>query len=402
FGAPQEALSYFGVQEIEQIYDLLEEQRKPEDWEQQYRTSEVFRERITTPLVRQQAATLPDPTRRRVRRRRQGKLPAVPEAWRQFWILTARYTRTTLKDRKHLAVLLLQAPVIALLLWALFAQNVFEAPNDVTVVAWNSGHPQLVPKNPQTGGLVGNPGSDLVAISGQDCVALASGQPGDVTRCHISAGNGNNQALKAAQLAFLLAATAVWLGTLAAIGEISKEHAIYQRERLVNLRVAPYIASKFAVLFVFVVLQSALLLGVTAGYIHFPRDVLGGAYLALLLGGAASVAVALAVSAAVTNPERAIVFAPLIMVPQILLAGGLSPVGQLGIAKPLSAIVATRWTYEAVGRVFGVVREAAIPEQFPYADALRGDATGRWLILLGFIAGFGLLATLFQRLKDRR
>jgi hypothetical protein len=50
--------------------------------------------------------------------------------------------------------------------------------------------------------------------------------------------------------------------------EISKEHAIYRRERMVNVRIMPYVASKLAVLWFLVVVQSGMLLGVTAGYVR--------------------------------------------------------------------------------------------------------------------------------------
>ncbi|MGH9207550.1 MAG: ABC transporter permease, partial [Acidimicrobiales bacterium] len=142
----------------------------------------------------------------------------------------------------------------------------------------------------------------------------------------------------------------------------------------------------------------------TALRIHIPGGAsgLGGAWLSLALGGAGSVALALAVSAAVSNPDRAVFAAPLIMLPQILFSGLLQPVKDLGPAQPLAALVTTRWTYEALGRVLDVVKLAIIPEQVPQTAAVDGSAIGRWLILLGFVVVFGALATGLQRLKDRR
>jgi len=87
------------------------------------------------------------------------------------------------------------------------------------------------------------------------------------------------------------------------------------------------------------------------------------------------------------------------MVPQILFAGGLTPIRDLGPAQPLSFIVATRWAYEAIGRVVHVTHVAAIPQAFPYTDQLSGSATERWLILAGFIVAFSALAVLLQRRK---
>ena len=171
---------------------------------------------------------------------------------------------------------------------------------------------------------------------------------------------------------------------------------------MVNLRIMPYVASKLAVLWFLVVVQSGMLLGVTAGYVHMPAHIVAGTLASLILAGAASVAVALAVSAAVTNSDRAIVLAPLIMVPQILFAGGLTPVRDLGVVKPFSAIVATRWFYEAIGRVFGVVKLTGIAEQFPQSPALIGQPYISWAVLGGFLIAFSGLALLLQKLKDRR
>jgi ABC transport system ATP-binding/permease protein len=267
-------------------------------------------------------------------------------------------------------------------------------------------------------------GDELLAVHGSDCTQASAQQtlPQD---CHPADGDGNNNALKGAQFAFFLAAIAVWLGTLNAIREISREDGIYRRERHVGLRVAPYVLSKLTVLGVLVLVQSSLLLavvkarvdvpvsrqvlsfampghlgGIGSVRIPYPSGALDGVWLTLVLAGLASVAVALIVSAAVSNPDRAILAAPLIMVPQILFAGGVTPVHDLGPAKPLSYIVATRWGYEAIARVTHVVREAAIPQNFPYTDQLQGDALSRWLILLAFVVIGSAAAVMLQRSKS--
>jgi len=45
----------------------------------------------------------------------------------------------------------------------------------------------------------------------------------------------------------MMTASAIWLGASNAAREITKEAAIYARERLVNLNVFPYIMSKVVV-----------------------------------------------------------------------------------------------------------------------------------------------------------
>ena len=403
FGGPRDALQYFGAAEFEEIYDQIENEYSPEEWEERFRQSPDYQSEITTPLVQLQAMTLPSESRPRPDLSK-GNGRQVTGVWRQFGILTRRYVDTMVRDRKHLAILLLQAPIIGLLLWGLFSRSVFEPPINLEVFAWHAATPSVlaIQRDPETNRLINvPPDSDLVAISGRDCSNLTSGNFTVGTECHVAAGNGNSVALKAAQLAFLLAAVAVWLGTLNAIREISKENAIYRRERMVNLRIMPYVASKLAVLWFLVVVQSGMLLGVTAGYVNIPVHIVAATFASLILAGAASVAVALAVSAAVTNSDRAIVLAPLIMVPQILFAGGLTPVRDLGVVKPFSAIVATRWSYEAIGRVFVDVNLAGIAEQFQQTPALTGQPYIPWVVLGAFIIAFSGLALVLQKLKDR-
>ncbi|HLZ72279.1 MAG TPA: ATP-binding cassette domain-containing protein [Dehalococcoidia bacterium] len=426
FGSPDAALSYFNAADFEEVYVKLSDERTSEEWEQTFLDSPQYRAQITDQLG--PPATGPGETPAAVPRALPAKAALKPIGpLRQFSVLSRRYANTIVNDPKYLLVLVLQAPIIALLLWALFQPDIYKPQSDVVVIAVKGGNAQVASRDLRSGEIVNvPPGAQLVALSGPGCTSVSSPTtlPAD---CQLAGGNGNNRALKGAQLAFILAAVAVWLGTLNAIREIAKEHAIYRRERLVNLRIGPYVGSKFFVLSLLMAVQSLLLLGVAAAHIDFPGHVdhwlvtlphavgsvravnlpypagpIDGVFLSLLLGGIASVAVALAVSAAVSNADRAIVAAPLLMVPQILFAGGLTPVQDLGPAQPLAALVATRWTHEAIGRVTHVLSVAAVPETFPYADALDGDAAGRWLILACFVVVGLLAAMVLQRLKDRR
>ncbi len=380
-GPPDLALRYFGVGRFDEIYDLIENTRTPEEWEQQYHASPLYQSEIAGRIVNQPGATPATPLQPRPVTAGPGQHGTRNEAWRQFSILTRRYGEIVLRDRKNLAILLLQAPIIAVLMWALFRQpNLFQRP---------------------TGYVIGTVGAQPEAFTGAGCRAP---NPVASSTCFLDSGDGNWKANKATQLAFILAATAVWLGTLNAVREISKEDAIYRRERLINLRVFPYIASKFAVLLGLVLVQATLLFGVVAVKVSMPGGAADiGIWFSLVLGGSAAVALALAVSAAVSNPDRAVFAAPLIMLPQVFFAGIFVPVKELGPAQPLAALVATRWTFEAVARVSNLLKTATtLPAKFQYRDAASGTPLTRWLILLCFLAGFGALAVGLQRLKDRR
>ncbi|HEY7294677.1 MAG TPA: FHA domain-containing protein, partial [Dehalococcoidia bacterium] len=281
FGPPRAALDYFGVAEFEDIYDLIENTRSPEEWEQSFRASPFYQQEIQARLEHPQgvAAGLA-PAQPRPETAGPGKHRPQPVAWRQFQILTRRYANIVLNDRKNLLILLLQAPIFALFLWLLFKPGVFTRPSGVLVFARENGVLRPVTPDARTGAISGvDPHATLLAVSGPDCSPeriIALGLSGD---CDLASGNGNTNAGKAAQIALILAAMIVWLGTLNAIREISKEDAIYRRERVVNLRVFPYIASKFAVLCALILVQTTLLIGITAIRIHFPGGAggLGGA-----------------------------------------------------------------------------------------------------------------------------
>ena len=71
----------------------------------------------------------------------------------------------------------------------------------------------------------------------------------------------------------LSALVAVWFGILNSAREISKEEEIFRRERLANLKVGPYVASKMFVLAVLCLVQSAMLLLVLAIKVDFSAEV---------------------------------------------------------------------------------------------------------------------------------
>ncbi|HEX8707096.1 MAG TPA: FHA domain-containing protein, partial [Pyrinomonadaceae bacterium] len=60
---------------------------------------------------------------------------------------------------------------------------------------------------------------------------------------------------------FMLALVAIWFGTSVSAREVIRERAVYNRERMVNLGLLPYIGSKLLVLSVIVGLQCLLLYG---------------------------------------------------------------------------------------------------------------------------------------------
>jgi ABC-type multidrug transport system ATPase subunit len=125
---------------------------------------------------------------------------------------------------------------------------------------------------------------------------------------------------------FVAAIIAVWFGANNAVREIVAEIPIYQRERLVNLKIPSYLLSKFTVLSGIAIVQCALLL-VTLSVLGRLRWMEFVPLLATLcLTAVSGIATGLMFSAIVNTAEKAMSILPLILIPQLLLSGFMKPI----------------------------------------------------------------------------
>lgn len=149
----------------------------------------------------------------------------------QFAVLTRRYTELLLQDRQNSLILLAQVPIIAGLLMLMVGRDWLEMTSDA------------------------------------------------------------DSRYNAQRVLFMLATVSVWFGIINAAREITKERAILQRERSFNLRLLPYLASKFAVLTGVALLQAGLLIGLLVLKVTFPPSglLLPGWLEAVLTCGLASI-----------------------------------------------------------------------------------------------------------------
>jgi len=257
-------------------------------------------------------------------------------ALRQFGILTRRYADLLIQDRRNLMILLLQAPIIGALL-------------------------ALVAK--------------ADAIVGEGAFA--------------------NEAKK---VLFMLATVAVWFGIINAAREITKEAPIFRRERLANLRVAPYVLSKVVVLTVLLAVQSLVLLGLVGLKVEFPAQgvllpIWAELFITTMLTSLAGLAMGLAISAFASTPDRAISLVPLALIPQILFAGVIFSLGDgVSAQRVLSWLTVSRWAMDAYGTTVnlndlplapGMLRLPDPPAEYTYSAE---HLLGRWVILLGYAA----------------
>lgn len=154
---------------------------------------------------------------------------------------------------------------------------------------------------------------------------------------------------------FVMALVAIWFGTSVASREIIRERAVYTRERMVNMRLLPYVGSKLFVLAMIVSLQCLLLYG-SLKFMHYGGllSVPGWAIpqiTIVLITAMVGIALGLFISAIVKTSEMATSMVPLILIPQILFSG-LVGVPQ-NTARVISTVVPATWAFDGIKRFSG-------------------------------------------------
>lgn len=345
YGPPKEALEFFGVDSgsFADIYTRLKaepgddlynalvqgtlqaeyaqwQREHPDDpgqpplvelWQAHYQQSEQYQR-----YVHDRKQTIP--TLHMAQDVEQPTPPPRLSRWQQFRILTRRYTDLTLRDRRNVAIRLLQSPVIALFLLLLAS----------------------------AGALVG---SEL---------------------------EFRTQRFEAQGLLFTLAVVGIWFGVINASSELVKERDVYRRERLSNLAIFPYLLSKVTVLGALIVIQNAtLLLIIWAGglRITFPTDtgLLLPAwleiFLTMMLASLAGMSIGLIISAASKNVDQAMSFVPLVLIPQILFTGVIFQL-ENPLTNGISHLMISRWAMDAMGTSANVRELCPLPNIYQGND----------------------------------
>jgi len=151
---------------------------------------------------------------------------------------------------------------------------------------------------------------------------------------------------------FVLALVSIWFGTSVASREIIRERAVYTRERMVNLRLLPYVGSKLFVLGLIVAIQCVLLFGSLKmlhyiGLMNMPGWAIPQLFIVLVTAGV-GIALGLFISAVVKTSEMATSLVPLILIPQILFCG-LVGVPQ-GTSRVIGTIMPATWAFDGIKR----------------------------------------------------
>ena len=157
---------------------------------------------------------------------------------------------------------------------------------------------------------------------------------------------------------FVLALVALWFGTSLAAREIIRERAVYNRERMVNLKLLPYVGSKVFVLTLivsfqcFILFATLKLLDVTT-LMSLPGR-FGGLpqLIIMILTGMVGIGLGLFVSAVVKTSEMATSLVPLILIPQILFCGLVGV--PVGMGRVIGVVMPATWSFDEMKRLSGL------------------------------------------------
>jgi ABC-type multidrug transport system permease subunit len=156
---------------------------------------------------------------------------------------------------------------------------------------------------------------------------------------------------------FLMVVAAIWFGCNNAARDIVGEWSIYKRERMVTLKLGPYVFSKLAVLMALCIFQCFSLLGIVYLSCGLHSNFLAD-FTVLLIASMIGAGLGLSISAMAQTNESAIAMLPLVLLPIIALGGGMRPIYLMPkVGQALSLAIPSRWSFEA-----NLLHEAAAKE----------------------------------------
>jgi ABC-type multidrug transport system ATPase subunit len=428
YGPPAEAPVYFNVKRLSEIYDRIQE-REPEEWEKEFLASKYYGDYVASRIVAAQGAgalgekksgaeavsrlvdtgTVPPPSKRPLLGRRMHEmfaaagrvgalLPFVSEHWHQLKVLTRRYAHLVWNDPRSLRLLWLQAPIVALFLLVGFINKPYEGKTPSTrrlteeerdgiesakeVLRKNRDLSSLTDKQRESLKNIPVPGEGGKGIrSLHDALASPDGAGHEEVLEFLLRNEEPvipgplivNPAYTYLLLSIVVIAV-LWFGCNNAAKEIVKEEAIYSRERAVNLKIAPYLGSKFLVLSMISTIQTFLFMLVLYGILEglhllLKQDVPPMIYQLdyptqygfLLLLSMSGVALGLLLSSCVASPDRASALLPYVLIPQLILGGGIIAV-RTGVLYWLAVTLSpVYWAFRAVR-----VGECELPKDMYY------------------------------------
>jgi ABC-type multidrug transport system ATPase subunit len=198
---------------------------------------------------------------------------------------------------------------------------------------------------------------------------------------------------------FWTAFGAFFFGLTYGLSQICDEFAILRRDRIVGLRIVPYLASKVTVMLPTLAVVDALLLVMLSSTDRLPALDAADWFRMLataVLTSSASLALGLLAAAGVSAPPQATLALPMLCFPQVLFPGGLLPVPVMALPGRLfSYLMSNRWGFDALGNIAGLPNlwrnggsTLGPPLLASYGDTFSGSVAADWSLLGGFTVVF--------------
>ena len=201
----------------------------------------------------------------------------------------------------------------------------------------------------------------------------------------------------AIQTLFWMAFNSFFFGLTYGLLQVVGEFEIVKREKRAGLCLDLYLSSKLIVLVPLLAVVNVAQLAALEAANRLPDMAMAdrlGMFVSLQLLSTAAVMLGLHASSAVQNSSQATLALPMLCFPQILFAGAVVPVSEMGwFPKVMSLPLAVRWAFEPLGRILDLGPQAA--EQAGTAGfeaAFTGTPYLGWGILASLIS-LGFAAT---------
>ena len=321
YGSPSECMTFFGVDNLTEIYNKAQTQQDVDKWNAKY-----LREYGSHPKSQRQSHSDQTGSQKKA------------SFMKQFGVLSARYITLIKNDTQKLMMVFLQPLLIAILLALVANDDVFEVYNSTQSIL------------------------------------------------------------------FALTCAGIWVGLFNSIQEICKERNILKREYMANLRLGAYVLSKFVVQFILSFIQAVIMLGIFVLLVGMPETGVETdspfmqMFITMLLTIFSSSAIGLIVSAVSKNSDKAMTYAPFLLIIQLLFSGILFELK--GITEKIAYLTVSRWSISSFGTISnlnnlkttmtttqnGVETTMEVAAKFKEVyEYVMSNLTSAWFVLILFV-----------------
>jgi ABC-type multidrug transport system ATPase subunit/ABC-type multidrug transport system permease subunit len=171
---------------------------------------------------------------------------------------------------------------------------------------------------------------------------------------------------------FFMATTAIWLGTNNAAREIVSEQSIFKRERMFSQGIIPYIFSKITILSFIALVQAILFIAIIdmnfkSSTVHFQNTFSAFGWM-FFVTVCASI-MGLLISSIVNTTEKVMTIVPLVLIPQIMLAGVVVKINNIFV-ELISYLTLSRWSFQG----FSIIqKEVSTPKYIAQVNNINSE-----------------------------